>query len=108
LLPCAAFASGPAFGQSTFVPSEERADEYPPGPGRETTFNFCTECHGFKLVAQQGMTRQQWDDALVWMAQWHRMPQLEGNERKTVLDYLASAFPPRTRRQGGWKNPFIK
>lgn len=83
-------------------------EEYPAGAGREQTFNFCTECHGFKIVAQQGMTRQQWDESLVWMGVRHRMPKLEGNERKAVLDYLTASFPPRTRGQGGWKNPFIR
>jgi hypothetical protein len=101
-------AIGLAVGQGTFVPRDESAEDYPAGPGREQTFNFCTECHGFKLVAQQGMTRRQWDEALVWMGVRHRMPKLEGNDRKVVLDYLGASFPPRTRGQSGWKSPFIK
>jgi hypothetical protein len=33
------------------------------------------------------------------------MPDVQGEDRKKILDYLASAFPERVER-GGWKNPF--
>ena len=38
-------------------PPEEQPEQYPDGPNREETFYFCTACHGFKIVAQQGMSR---------------------------------------------------
>ena len=44
--------------------AEEREQDYPPGAGREFTFAFCSACHGFKIVAAQGMTRELWDEAL--------------------------------------------
>ncbi len=84
---------------------EERQEDYPDAPGREQAFYACIACHGFKLVAQQGQTRQQWDDTLNWMTKRHGMPPIDGDLRKTVLDYLETAFPPRTA-PGGWKNPF--
>jgi hypothetical protein len=90
----------------TFTPSEERPEDYPDGAGREQTFYACTGCHGFKIVAQQGQSRSQWDDTLNWMTEKHRMPPIEGELRTTVLDYLAAAFPQR--RSPGWKNPFGK
>ena len=103
-LAAALFAASPAAAQ-TFTPAEERQEDYPDGPGREQTFYACIACHGFKLVAQQGQTRQQWSDTLDWMTQKHKMPPIDGDLRKTVLDYLETAFPPRTA-PGGWKNPF--
>jgi hypothetical protein len=90
----------------TFTPAEERPEDYPNGPGREQAFYACIACHGFKIVAQQGQTRAQWDDTLTWMTQKHGMPPMDGDFRKTVLDYLETAFPPR-RAPGGWQNPFI-
>jgi mono/diheme cytochrome c family protein len=99
-----------AVGQSAapaFAPRDESPEEFPAGTGREDAFYACTACHGFRLVAQQGMTRPQWEDSIDWMIKRHNMPPLEGNERKTVLDYLTAAFPPRTR-PGGWRNPFVK
>ena len=84
--------------------AQESAEDYPDFPGREATFNFCAACHGFRLVAAQGMTREQWDGALAWMSQRHNMPPLEPADRTAILTYLAQAFPPRTAP--GWRNPF--
>jgi hypothetical protein len=100
----ALFASSLALAQ-TSAPGQEHPEDYPDGPGREQTFYACVACHGFKLVAQQGQTRQQWEDTLAWMTQRHGMPPLEGELRNTVLDYLEATFPPR-KAPGGWKNPF--
>jgi len=100
---------GPAQAQSTFTPREETPEEFPAGAGRDETFYACTACHNFKWVAQQGMTRAQWDDSLDWMTKRHGMPALEGSDRKVVLDYLESTFPPRApAARGGWQNPFMK
>ena len=89
----------------TAAAADEKPEDFPAGPNREDTFYFCTACHGFKLVAQQGMSRERWDESLAWMTERHRMPKLEGKDLEKVLDYLATAFPER-RQQGGWKNPF--
>lgn len=105
LAPCA----GPAAAQSqTFTPRDENPEEFPAGPGRDATFYACTACHGFKLVAQQGMSRRQWDETLTSMNEKHNMPKLDGKERETVLNYLEATYPPTTqRRPGGWQNPFL-
>ena len=47
----------PAQAQATFTPREESPEEFVAGPGRDETFYACTACHGFKLVAQQGLSR---------------------------------------------------
>lgn len=91
-----------------FAPRDESPEELPPGPGREETFYACTACHNFKLVAAQGMNRRQWDESLTWMTERHGMPALEGDERRTVLDYLESTYPPRSQPAGrGGANPFL-
>jgi hypothetical protein len=91
-----------------FTPRDESPEEFPPAPGREDTFYACTPCHNFKLVAQQGMNRRQWDESLTWMEQ-QGMPRLEGQEREVVLDYLSTVFPPRGPASGrGSPNPFLK
>jgi hypothetical protein len=87
--------------------SDERPEDYPAGAGREPTFYACTPCHGFKIVAQQGQTRRQWDDTLNWMTERHGMPPVDGELRKIVLDYLEATYPPR-QVPGGWKNLFAK
>jgi hypothetical protein len=109
LLALAALAS-PALAQSgaAFAPREENAEDYPDHPGREATFAFCAACHGFRIVAAQGMTREQWEGALAWMSQKHNMPPLDPAEKNVILGYLEQAFPPRTAPagRGGWRNPF--
>ncbi len=101
-------APGAVWAQSppAFTPREENPEEFPAGPGRDDTFYACTACHGFKLVAQQGMNRRQWEEILQLMNEKHGMAALEGKERETVLNYLEATFPPRTPAGGGWQNPF--
>ena len=90
-----------------FVPRDENPEDFPSGPGRDDTFYACTACHGFKLVAQQGMNRRQWEDSLQLMVDKHNMPPLIDKERKVVLDYLEATYPPRAPAQSrGWQNPF--
>jgi hypothetical protein len=88
-------------------PAEEQPEQYPDGPNREETFYFCTACHGFKIVAQQGMSRARWDETFDVMVTRHNMPDVQGADRDRMLDYLEGAFPER-RQPGGWKNPFVQ
>jgi hypothetical protein len=100
----------PAFAQpAQFVPREESPEEFPAGAGRDETFYACTACHNFKLVAAQGLNRRQWEDSLNLMVSKHNMPPLDDADRKVVLDYLETTYPPRAPASGGgWQNPFLK
>jgi mono/diheme cytochrome c family protein len=90
-----------------FTPRDETPEEFPAGPGRDEAFYSCVACHNFKLVAAQGMDRERWSATLDFMTARHNMPALEGDDRKLVLDYLATAFPPKApAAAGGWKSPF--
>lgn len=64
----------------------------PAGEGREEVFYLCNACHSLKTVKQQGLPRDRWDELLHWMTEKQGMPALEGQERDTVLDYLAENF----------------
>jgi hypothetical protein len=90
----------------TFTPREENPEEFAAGPGRDETFYTCTACHNFKLVAQQGMSRRQWDETITLMNEKHNMPKLDAKEREIVLNYLEAAYPPRAQERG-WQNPFL-
>ena len=99
--------TAPAVAQTAFAPRDESPEEFAAGPGRDEAFYACTACHNFKLVAQQGMTRRQWEDSLQWMTDRHGMSPLPAKEQKVVLDYLEATFPPRQPAgRGGWQNPF--
>jgi hypothetical protein len=86
-------------------PVEEGPEQYPEHPNRDDAFYFCTACHSFRLVAAQGMSRDRWDESLTWMVKRHSMPDVQGEDRRKILDYLEKAFPER-REQRGWQNPF--
>jgi hypothetical protein len=86
-------------------PPEETPEQYPVGEHRDDTFYFCTACHGFKIVAQQGLSRERWEETFVVMVKRHGMVDVQGEQRDQMLDYLAKAFPER-RTPGGWKSPF--
>ena len=104
-----ALSVAPAAAQSSFTPRDENPEDFPAGAGRDETFYTCTACHGFKLVAQQGMTRAQWDDSINLMIRRHNMPALDDKDRAAVLSYLEAAYPPRApAARGGWQNPFAK
>lgn len=94
--------------QKQFVPRDESPEEFPEGPGRDETFYLCTACHNFKLVAAQGLNRRQWDESFQLMIDKHGMANIEGDDRKLVLDYLEKTYPPRAPSGGGWQNPFMK
>jgi hypothetical protein len=105
LLAAGAHAQAPA---TAFNPREERVEDLPAGPGRDETFGLCTACHNFRLVAAQGLSRERWDESMTWMTVRHNMPDVQGEDRKLILDYLATHYPPRAPAGsgGGWRNPF--
>jgi mono/diheme cytochrome c family protein len=93
--------------QPAFTPRDETPEEFTAGAGRDETFYGCTACHNFKLVAQQGMSRRQWDDTITLMTQRHGMPPLDDKDREVILNYLEAAYPPRAPAGRGWQNPFL-
>ena len=65
----------------------------PPGPGREEVFYSCNSCHSLKLVTQQGMSRERWDETLEWMVEEQGMAEIEDAViRDLILDYLSTHF----------------
>jgi len=91
----AAIASAPA----SAAPDED-FQGLPTGPGREEVFYLCAACHSLKLVTQQGLPRDRWDELLVWMTEKQGMPQIDGTERTLVLDYLAEHYGIPAQRPG--------
>ena len=77
------------------IAGEHDSDEWeglPAGQGRDEVFALCGACHSLKLVTQQGLSRERWDEALDWMIEEQEMEALEPADRKLVLDYLARFY----------------
>ena len=64
----------------------------PEGPGREQVFYACQACHSLAIVKQQGLDWDSWDETLVWMVEEQDMDPLDPEERKLILNYLATYF----------------
>ncbi len=85
--------------------AQETEDALPPGEGRSETFGYCTPCHGVAVILRTRLTRPQWDALMDWMTEKQGMPPLEGELRRTIVDYLARTLAPAGR---GARNPFLQ
>ena len=75
----------------------QQADEadyggLPPGPGREEVYDTCQACHSLMIVVQQGLTRDSWEESLVWMVEEQGMPEPDEATWALILDYLAKHY----------------
>jgi cytochrome c len=52
-------------------------DGLPPGSGREEVYYSCQACHSLAIVKQQGLSRESWDETLVWMVEEQGMPEID-------------------------------
>lgn len=87
--------AAPAEAGATEAP--DSPDEYEFGvlfdaPGVEPTYYTCTACHSEMIVAQQGLTRDEWDDLFEWMVDEQGMTEIDEPERTEILDYLAAHY----------------
>lgn len=64
------------------------------GPGASETFDACTSCHSERIVVQQGLTREHWNELLDWMAEEQEMEPIKGEARTIILDYLSTHYGP--------------
>lgn len=85
---------GPAVAED----DELTAMGLPPDTGRDEVEAYCGACHSMKLVAQQGLSRADWEEVLVWMVDEQEMEPLEPEDHKLVIDYLAKYVSVEARR----------
>ncbi|MXY34773.1 MAG: c-type cytochrome [Boseongicola sp. SB0664_bin_43] len=100
-----AFLNGMSDSPADFGKSQEASAGLPPpepedygvmvaAPGASETFDACTSCHSERIVAQQGLTREQWDELLDWMVEEQEMEPIKGDARTAILDYLGAHYGP--------------
>ena len=64
------------------------------GEGAEETHAYCTPCHSERIVAQQGLTRVDWEELLEQMVEENGMNPIEEPDLGRVLSYLATHYGP--------------
>ena len=70
----------------------------PDQPGREEVFYTCNACHSIHLVTQQRLPRERWDQLLDWMVKEQGMAELTTQQRRVILQYLATHYGPDVPR----------
>jgi hypothetical protein len=85
---------------------EEHPSVLPEGSYRDEVFYLCTACHSSRLIRNQAMSRERWDETLTWMTERHGMPELQGEERERVLDYLTAHLGPAGKDEPK-RSPFL-
>ena len=91
-------------GRGDCLPATAESDELaelglPHDIGRDEVEIFCGACHSLKLVVQQGLSRGDWDELLVYMIEEHEMEPLDTDDRQLVLDYLTKHVSIEVRRK---------
>ena len=61
----------------------------PSALGGEEVVIFCAPCHSLKLVAQQGLSRNDWEETIQWMYDEQGMERMELADHELVLNYLS-------------------
>lgn len=57
-------------------------------------FANCTNCHSAKLVTQNRMNTERWNETIKWMQETQNLWDLGDNQELTV-NYLVKNYPPR-------------
>jgi len=85
-------AAGPAFLLALPAAADSHGDYdgLPPGEGRDDVYAYCSVCHSAKLVYQQGLSRDVWDELLDWMVEEQGMVPPDAELRMVILDYLST------------------
>lgn len=79
------------YGIVTIVKAQDELERLglPKDVGRDEVEAYCDACHSLKLVVQQGLSREVWDETLDWMVDEHEMSELGNEDRQLVLNYLS-------------------
>lgn len=96
----ATLSYGGAIAQTTVTDDQGRSEviydigTFHPAPGAQITYDYCIACHSEMIIAQQGQTRDGWDEILVWMVEEMGMVEIQEEDREQILDYLGTHYGP--------------
>ncbi len=54
----------------------------------------CTNCHSAKLVTQNRMTAERWNETIKWMQETQNLWDL-GENQEIIVNYLVTNYPPK-------------
>ena len=68
------------------------------GEGKDFVYLLCADCHSMQHVLEKRYTRGGWRGVLERMTVDFGMAELEADEHREVLDYLANNYGPNSTR----------
>ena len=87
--------TGSAHGARPTAPRSARSPDLGvlvAGEGARETHAYCTACHSERIVAQQGLTRADWEELLEQMIEENGMTPIEEPDLGRVLAYLSAHY----------------
>jgi hypothetical protein len=60
--------------------------------GLMTVINNCTNCHSAKLVIQNRMSKEHWNETIRWMQETQKLWDL-GLNQEIIVNYLVTNYP---------------
>ena len=79
-----------ASSQAQTEPPAKKADDLPPGPGKETFVHSCSTCHATNTVTAQKKTADARDETVNQMR--NRGADVSDADQKLIVQYLAANF----------------
>lgn len=77
--------------------------------GVETTYYTCTACHSERIIAQQGLTYDRWDELIDWMVEEQGLGEPDKEDREEILVYLSTNYGAAAgAHRGPVGNPDVK
>lgn len=64
-------------------------------PGFETVKTNCTVCHSAKIITQNRMDRDGWEETIRWMQKTQGLREFDQETEKEILDYLSANYSPK-------------
>lgn len=61
-------------------------------PGVEETYYTCSACHSERIIAQQGLILEDWEEVFQLMVDEHGMTEIEDPDRSVILEYLTNHY----------------
>lgn len=61
--------------------------------GLMTVVNNCTNCHSSKLITQNRMNAERWNETIEWMQETQNLWEL-GSNQEVIVNYLVTNYPP--------------
>jgi hypothetical protein len=61
--------------------------------GLMTVVNNCTNCHSSKLITQNKMSAERWNETIKWMQETQNLWEL-GSNQDVIVTYLVTNYPP--------------